>query len=265
MLDNKRELFLRFKQQLSEKKTAFGLITQSPDTAWAEIIALTGFDFAWIDMEHTARTFGEVQHLIVALENYGCIPFVRVRQNEPNCIGQVLDMGARVAIVPHVDTVDDALRAVHGAKYYPLGRRGYATCSRSTRHGIQKLNIDSMQEKNDETMLMVLIESEQAVRNVEDIAAVDGIDILFVGYADLTQDMGLSPDTNHPRLTEAVEKVGKALNHSGKIGAFSVSDPSRVPYYRDLGFYIICCGMDTMLLKNAAETTFARFKAGENT
>ncbi|MCE5252157.1 hypothetical protein LLG96_18300 [bacterium] len=263
MLNPKREHFMNFREKLRSHDPVFGLVMQGTMTSWAEIIALTGFDFVWIDMEHTAMTFSEVEHLIITLENYGCVPLVRVRRNEANCTGQVLDMGARIVNIPHVDTVEDALEAVRNARYFPLGRRGYSTCSRSTLQGKQRLDTSLMAEKNDETMLMVQIESGEAVRNVDDIAAVEGVDILFIGSSDLSQDMGITPDPRHPKLEEAVHTVSRAIKQHGKIGAFIVPDPSRVPYYCDLGFNLIICGMDTAMFRSAAETLLARFKPGD--
>jgi len=262
MLKDSTETFMDFKKRLTEKKTVLGLALTSAGTAFAEIAAHAGFDFVWIDMEHTTLSFGEVEKLIIVLENKGCVPLVRVRQNEANCIGQVLDMGARIVNIPHVDTVRDAEQAVQSAKYYPTGRRGFSTFSRSTGQGTFKLDTTLMMKKNNETMLMVQIESEEAVQNVEDIAMVDGIDALFVGYADLCQDMGLTADPHHPRCEQAVREVGTALKKSGKFGAFIVSDPGEIGSYHDLGFDLICCGLDNRIFKNAVEEIFEKFRTG---
>jgi 4-hydroxy-2-oxoheptanedioate aldolase len=263
MLEEGHKQFAAFKKKLKAHEPVFGLVMQSTMTAVAEIVARTGDDFAWIDMEHTAMTFGDVEHLIIAMENCGGVPLVRVRHNEANCIGQVLDMGARIVNVPHVDTVEDARRAVRGARYYPLGRKGYATCSRSTSQGRERLDIAAMKEKNEAAMLMVQIESEEAVRNIAEIAAVDGVDILFVGCGDLGQDMGISLDPGHPKLREALARVSKALKRTGKTGGIMVSDPSTVHSYCNQGFNLICCGVDTMVFKNAAESLLVRFGNGE--
>jgi 2-keto-3-deoxy-L-rhamnonate aldolase RhmA len=264
MLENMCRQFAAFQERLKAHQPVFGLVMQSTMTASAEIVSQAGYDFAWIDMEHTTMTFGDVERLVIAVENRGGVPLVRVRQNEANGIGQVLDMGARIVSVPHVDTVDEARRAVQGAKYYPLGRRGFATCSRSTRQGMHRLDMAAMQDRNEAAMLMVQIESEKAVRNAAEIAAVEGVDILFVGCADLGQDMGISHDPGHPKLREALAHVSKAIKKTGKIGGIIVSDPSVVPSYCDQGFNLICCGVDTMVFKNAAESLLARFRNGES-
>jgi 2-keto-3-deoxy-L-rhamnonate aldolase RhmA len=260
MLDRVRERFAAFQGKLSAPEPVLGLVIQSAMTSAAEIVARAGYDFAWIDMEHTALTFGDVERLILALENCGCVPLVRVRNNEANCIGQALDLGGRIVDVPHVDTAEDARRAVRGAKYYPLGRRGYATCTRSTGLGAERLDRAAMREKNDSALLMVQIESEEAVRNAAEIAAVKGVDLLYVGYADLSQDLGISPDPAHPKLREAVATVSMALKTSGKIGGIMVSDPAELASYCAMGFHLICCGIETMVFRNAAQSLLARYQ-----
>ena len=207
-------------------------------------------------------TFADVEQIIIALENSGSVPLVRVRENDANCIGQVLDMGARIVAVPHVDNAADARRAVQSAKYYPLGRRGYSTCNRSTRQGMQRLDLATMKEQNASTMLMVQIESEEAVRNAAEIAGVEGIAILFIGSADLSQDMGISPDLAS-EMQAAVATVSKAIKAAGKIGGLTVSDPSSVASYSDLGFNLICCGLDTLVFKNAAVSLLNQFRTGK--
>ena len=253
MLNKSSERIINLKKKLAEGKPVFGICLTSEATAWAEIAGLTGYDYAWIDMEHTSLDLKAVEQLIITLENTGCVPLVRVRHNESNSIGQVLDMGAGIVSIPHVDTVEDALYAVKSAKYYPLGRRGYASSTRSTGQGIHRLNTTLMAKKNDETMLMVLIESEQAVANVDNIVRIDGVDAAFVGYADLCQDMGISPDPNHPRCADALEKVGVALKKAGKIGAIIVSDPTKVGFYQEMGYSIVLCGLDTGIMRSGAE------------
>lgn len=263
MLNRSDESFLTFKKLLYDRETVYGLVIQNPEASWAEIIAMIGFDFAWIDMEHTNMTFHDVEKLVITLEHHGCIPLVRVRSNDLNTIGQILDLGARIVDIPHIDTAEGARKAVFSAKYYPLGRRGYAGVTRSTHHGIRRLDLAYMEKKNNETMLMVQIESEEAVRNAEEIALVDGVDIIFVGWSDLCQDMGVIADPAHPRCVEAVETVSRALKKSGKIGALVVPDPDKIRHYGELGFTMIIAGHETPLFRNAAEALIRRIKPKE--
>ncbi len=260
MLNNGAETFRLFRKRLMEGGTVLGMAMQTADTAVAEILAHAGYDFVWIDMEHTTLSLADVERLAVVLENRGCVPLVRVRRNEANTIGQALDMGARIVNVPHVDTPEEAEAAVRAAKYYPLGRRGYATFTRSSLQGTERLDMDTMKQRNGETMLMVQIESEEAVRNADLIASTQGVDALFVGYADLSQDMGIPVDPEHPKLSAAIERVGQAVKDAGKFGMFIVGDPEKAARYRTQGFTMILCGMDLRIVKSGAEGIISRFR-----
>ena len=114
--------------------------------------------------------------------------------------------------------------------------------------------------KNNETMLMVLIESGEAVRNVEDIASTDGVDILFVGFADLCQDLGVDANLKDPECDRAIRTIGKAVQKSGKIGSIIVPDPQDISYYQELGFNLIICGLDSMIMKNGATALINNFR-----
>ena len=109
-------------------------------------------------------------------------------------------------------------------------------------------------------MLMVLIESEEAVLNAEDIANTDGVDILFVGFADLCQDMGIDVDLKNPECDRAIRTISKALQKSGKIGSIIVPDPQNISYYQELGFNLILCGLDSMIMKNGARALIKNYR-----
>ena len=251
----------QFKARLLEGRIAFGIVIRSADVALAELAAYVGFDFGWIDMEHAPLSFMDVQHLIIALENLGCMPVVRVPSNDANAIGKALDLGAGVVVVPHVDTADDARRVVHGAKYFPLGRRGYASCSRSNRQGIEALDETTMARKNDENMVMVQIESQAGVENARDIAHVDGVDILFIGLGDLSQDLGVTGKFRHPQCVEAVETVSDAARQNHKIGAAAVMKVEDLEHFVSRGFRMITCAVDMLLMRDALRNRLDEFRA----
>ncbi len=247
------------RERLAAKKTVLGCSITQPSIAMAEIIALAGFHFTWIETEHTTLSLHEVETLILASENAGSAPIVRVRNNNENEIGQALDMGAGGVIVPHVDTVGDALKAVGGAKYYPTGRRGFASTTRSTAQGWKPLTTSRMTALNSSTLLVVQIESLEAVKNADAIAAVEGVDMLFVGYADLCQDMGIDPDPTHPDCAAAIETVGNAIRNHGKYGAMITGDPATAALYHELGFDCILAGMDIRLFADNARSIISKF------
>ena len=243
-----------FRNKLLSGKPVFGVVLKTPEIAFAELAGLTGFDFAWIDMEHSALNIREVETLVVTLENQGCASLVRLSENNPNLIGQVLDTGALMIDVPHVETQEDAEKVVLGAKYHPRGQRGFSSSSRITRQGLGRLDGARMAEENARNMVMAQIESKTAVENVSRIAGVDGIDILFLGLGDLSQDLGVPGEFRHPLLRDQVERFSKAVCPTGKILATIVPDPNDLEAYFRLGFRLFTCGTDIGLLGDALRT-----------
>lgn len=251
MLNPKKDAFLVFKRKLISREPVFGIALRGAETAVAELTAMTGFDFAWIDMEHSTLTFKDAERLIVTLENKGCVPLVRVPENNANAIGQVLDLGARIVNVPHIETAQDAAMAVKAAKYFPAGKRGISSCSRSNSQGLQPLDQKTMKITNAQNLVMVQIESAEALANLDSIAATQGVDILFLGLGDLSQDIGLPGQHQAPVCRRAIKKTGAAIQRAGRIGALFADTPQKTAHYRTLGFSMFICGIDVLLAKNA--------------
>ena len=130
---------------------------------------------------------------------------------------------------------------------------------------MERLDAAMMQGQNRETMLMVQIESRAAVANVEAIAGLDGVDIIFVGLADLCQDLGIPGDPEHAAAREALARVGDAVQAAGKVGAVTVTNPEHLTRYRELGFTMICCGVDGVVFHEALIRTIESFRRTDNT
>ncbi|MBN1672839.1 MAG: hypothetical protein JXR37_17475 [Kiritimatiellae bacterium] len=241
------------KRKIAERRPAFGVVLRNAEPALAELVGLTGFDFAWIDMEHSTLTAQQVDTLILALKHRGGVPLVRVRENNSRQIGQVLDLGADIVNVPHVDTAAEAERAVQAAKYYPLGRRGYSSSSRSAAQGLEKLTSETMQRTNDQTMLMVQIESRTGLDNLPAIAGLDGIDALFLGLGDLSQDLGMPGRFEEPAIKQALDAFAGTVREAGKISATAVSEPAAIRQCVQLGIQIVSCAVDVVLFKDALQ------------
>jgi 4-hydroxy-2-oxoheptanedioate aldolase len=249
--------FRDFRNKLRARQPRLGVVLRSAERAFAELVGLTGYDFAWIDMEHSCLELRDVETLILTLENAGCIPLVRVAGNVSQAIGQVLDMGARIVNVPHVDTVAEAEQAVRSAKYYPLGARGFSSCSRSNRQGLERLDETTMRKMNEESLVMVQVESAQGMQNLRAIAAVAGVDVLFLGLGDLSQDLGLPGDFQHPRLRDCAREFAQIVHQAGKISAIPLGNPAWAKEYAAWGFSMMCCGVDILLMRRALESRLA--------
>jgi len=245
------------KTKMRNGETAFGLVLRGADLGCAELVGMTGFDFAWIDMEHSFVTQREAEALTIALERWGCAPLVRVPSHHPTHIGKALDMGAGIVCVPHVDTEEQARRVVHAAKYHPMGRRGFSSCTRGNQLSMHTMSPELMSRKNGENMVMAQIESKEALSNLDAIGRVEGIDILFLGAGDLSQDLGLPGQYKHPDVLDATRRFAEGARGAGKILAASVADLTRHDEFLELGFRMIVCGVDTTLFRKALQGVMA--------
>lgn len=187
------------------------------DPSAAELAGLAGFDFVVIDMEHTAHTLADVQHLVVAAENADVTPIVRVPEADEKLILRVLEMGAQGIMVPMLETAEEAARAANAVRYPPKGTRGTFSHSRPARYGLAAKSLARFFADADQEVLLVgLIETERGVENIESILDA-GIEVAIVGRGDLSSFMGLPGEAGHPLVMAAAEAVLGAV--AGRGGA----------------------------------------------
>lgn len=181
-----------------------------PDPQIVEIIGLSGFDAAFIDMEHTTLDLHDVQACVMAAERVGITPIVRTPGFDPAFILRLLDMGVQGVQVPHVSDPDTARAAVSAVRYAPDGDRGMAAGGRAADYGKIPL-LEHMASSNREVLLACMIEDMEAVERIDEIAAVPGVDLLAVGPSDLSRSLGVSGHPDHPRLVAAIHRVREAV------------------------------------------------------
>jgi 2-keto-3-deoxy-L-rhamnonate aldolase RhmA len=198
------------------------------DPAVVEIIALAGFDGAFIDMEHTGFDLQLVGEMIRVAELTGITPIVRVPENNAKFILRVLDMGAQGIQVPHIEGLEGAKRAVAAVRYPPLGQRGAAGTSRAAGYGSTPWR-EHVQTSNEEILLTVMTEDLQGIKDIEAIAALDGVDLISLGPTDLSAALGIT-DPQDPRLRRTVEELVGKVNRIGKAKVY-------VPVYHS-AFYL---------------------------
>ena len=184
------------------------------DPAVIEIIAMAGFDGAFIDMEHTVFDLQLVGEMIRVADLTGVTPIVRVPENNPKIILRVLDMGAQGVQVPHIEGIEGAKRAVAAVRYPPLGERGAAGSTRAAGYGSISWR-EHVQTSNAEILLTVMTEDLKGVNDIEAIAALDGIDLISLGPTDLSAALGIT-DPSDPRLRQTVEELVQKVNRIGK-------------------------------------------------
>jgi 2-keto-3-deoxy-L-rhamnonate aldolase RhmA len=183
-----------------------------------------GFDGVWVENEHGAIDFREIQHITRSCDLWGMTSLIRVNRVDYGLIYRTLDQGAQGVIVPHVDTAEQAREVVRAARYAPLGARGMATSRQAF-----GLNIEEyFQQANDETLVVVMIEDIVAVENLPEILKVDNIDVFFVAPSDLAQSMGLIGQIDHPKvkatITDTLKRIADAGRTPGAIAFESTAD-----------------------------------------
>jgi len=180
------------------------------DPQIVEIIGLAGFDAAFIDMEHTAFDLHDVTQMVMAAERAGITSIVRTPGFDPAFILRLLDQGVQGIQVPHVSDPAIAREAVKAVRYPPQGERGMAAGSRAAEFGKVAL-LDHMAQSNREILLACMIEDVEAIERIDEIAAVEGVDLLAVGPSDLSRSLGVSGQPDHPRLVAAIDRVREAV------------------------------------------------------
>lgn len=201
----------------------FRLDFASPDII--EILSNIGFDFVYFACEHSLMSEESCQDMIRVAELVGLTPIFECASNRPWFIQRALNSGAMGIIVPNCKTKEEAQRAVEAAKYPPVGERGIG--GRSLRLS-RMSHADYIVEANKEIVVIALIEDREAIDNLPEILSVDGLDVLWIGRADLALSMGIAGQVDHPMIQEAVKKVitqGRAAGKAVGVGHLSVDDP----------------------------------------
>ncbi|MFS0911645.1 HpcH/HpaI aldolase/citrate lyase family protein [Microbacterium sp. 179-I 3D2 NHS] len=226
-----------------------------------EVAAGSGLDWLLIDMEHSANTLESVLLQLQVVAAYPVTPVVRVPSNDTVAIKQILDLGAQNLIVPMVSSADEARAAVAATRYPPEGVRGVGSAlARSARWN----RVDGyLQESARHTSLTVQIETVAGVAAATEIAAVDGVDAVFVGPSDLSASMGLLGQQTHPDVTAAVLEVFAAVRAAGTEVGVNAFDPAAADAYVAAGADFVAVGADVALLARASEQLAARFVAAD--
>jgi 4-hydroxy-2-oxoheptanedioate aldolase len=209
MLDN------RTKAKLAAGEAAFGCFVRTPEPSLIEYVAMLGWDFLVFDGEHGSLQPSDVEDLCRAVEPRGTTPIVRVTTNDPPTILRFLDTGAHGVHVPWVNSAEGVERAVQAVKYTPRGIRGLAG-SRASEWGLTEPIGDYVERANSETLVVIHIETQDAVDAIDDYLAVDGVDVLFLGPTDLSQSLGHPGELKHPDVQRAMLRVADAVVGSDK-------------------------------------------------
>ena len=245
-----------FKRALAEGRTQIGLWTSLGTGLAAEVLGGAGFDWLLIDTEHAPTEVPMIADQLRTLEAFPVTPIVRPAWNDLVLIKRILDLGVQTLLVPYVQSAEEARRAVSATRYPPEGVRGIAATIRANRYGRIK---DYHAQANREMCVLVQLETRRALAELEAIAAVEGIDGLFIGPSDLAGDLGHLGNNRHP---DAVAVFAEACARAKKVGKpigilAPVEEDAR--RYLEMGFSYVAVGSDIGVLRNAAEQLRARF------
>jgi len=221
----------------------------------AELMARAGLDWVVVDLEHGNATEAELLAHLTAIEVGGAAPLVRPQSGERLRIGRALDMGAAGVVVPRLDTIDQVREAVTFFRYPPQGQRGVALLTRGARLGT--VNHAGVGALNQDIVGIVQIESPSAVDAAEEIAATDGVDVLFVGPADLSHSLGVPGQFANERYQDALRRVVAVCRANGKAPGILLYDHASFRPHLDLGFTFVGVGADISFVNEGVKAALA--------
>lgn len=250
------------RRALLERRLSIGTWIQAGHPTVAEALATAGFDWIAADCEHTDIGPREFAQLARAMQGKAA-PLARVRENNTLAIRQMLDMGAHGVIVPLINNADEARSAVAAAKYPPEGVRGFAFC-RANDWGAAF--DDYVISANDDVAVVAMIESKQAVENIDEILAVNGVDGVFIGPYDMSGSYGIPGQTNHDTIRSACLRVAEACASAGKAAGIHVVIPTAEAIAEAVndGFTFVAVGVDTIFLNEGARSALAAVRSASN-
>lgn len=252
---------MNLKQKLLKKEVTIGSWITIGDSAIAEIMAKSGEDWLAIDMEHSALTIAQCQELIRVIDLCGITPLVRVGENNPLLIKRAMDAGASGVIVPMINSLQDAQKAVAAVKYPPLGSRGVGL-SRAQGYGVSFKRYCEWLEK--ESIVIIQIEHIDAVENLEEIFCVKGVDAFIVGPYDLSGSLGVPGDFGAPKMEDALRKIRQIAERKKVCAGYHVVFPDSALVEKKIreGFTFIAYSVDFLLLGENLRQGLQRINKG---
>jgi 4-hydroxy-2-oxoheptanedioate aldolase len=245
------------KRALREGRPQVGLWCSLPSHITIEIVGGSGFDWLLLDTEHSPNDVPIVLGQLHAMGESGASAVVRPAWNDPVLFKRFLDLGVQSFVVPWIQNAEEAKRAVASTRYPPEGIRGVAVAIRANRYGRIK---DYVKRVHDELCLVVQLETRVALGNLEAIAAIDGVDGLFIGPSDLAADMGHIGNSAHPEVRAAIDDAIARIRRAGKAPGILAPVEADARHWLDRGALFVGVGSDIGLLARQSEALAARFR-----
>lgn len=248
-----------FKAAIKQSKPQIGLWNSLCSNFAADVVSSTGFDWALLDMEHSPNDVQTVLGQMQAMQQGETVPIIRPPWNDFVMIKRLLDIGAPGFLFPMIQTAEEAASAVAATRYPPRGIRGVSMAQRGNKYGRVS---DYFERIEEETAVLVQIETREALSRTAEITAVDGVDGVFFGPADIAADMGLLGQATHPDVWAAIGDAAKVVHAAGKPTGTLVQSADRALEQFQDGFSFVACGSDLGLLARGADKLLADVKSG---
>ena len=246
-----------FKRALKAGKVQIGLWSSLSSSYSVEVIAGAGYDWILLDCEHSPNDLENLLTQLQAAAPYPSHPVVRVPWNDMVTIKRVLDVGAQSLLIPYVSTADEARAAVSYTRYPPAGVRGVAGTTRATRFGRIK---DYAKRAHEEICVLVQVETQGALDNIEAICAVEGVDGVFIGPADLHASLGYTGEIANPKVKPMIDEAIRRIRKAGKAPGILTPNEADAKHWLGCGGLFVAVGADVGILARGAEALAAKFK-----
>jgi 4-hydroxy-2-oxoheptanedioate aldolase len=242
-----------FKQQLKKGKTSTGTFISLGSSIVTEIIGRAGFDFVIFDLEHGSGNERDILGQLQALEPGTAASIVRVESHERLRVSRILDLGAEGIMFPRLRNVIEVKSAIQTLYYPPFGSRGMAKMVRASNFSI---NFDDYYNNQKSNIIgIVQIETEEILECLDEVAAIEGVDVLFVGPMDLSMALGIFGHFDHPAYRNAITSTAKAAKKAGKICGVLLTNPDQLNMYYELGYRFFTSGADSGFINTGARNT----------
>jgi 4-hydroxy-2-oxoheptanedioate aldolase len=247
-----------FKRALRAGKRQIGLWSTLSSSYTVETVAGAGFDWLLLDTEHSPSDLENLLTQLQAAAPYASHPIVRVPWNDMVTVKRVLDIGAQSLLIPYVQDADEARNAVAHTRYPPAGVRGVAGTTRATRFGRVK---DYAKRAHEEICVLVQVETQSALKNIEAICAIDGVDGVFIGPADLHASMGYAGETANAAVKPLIDDAIRRIRKAGKAPGILTPNEADARHWLECGALFVAVGSDAGILARGADALAAKFRS----
>ncbi|MEX2431200.1 MAG: aldolase/citrate lyase family protein [Dehalococcoidia bacterium] len=238
--------------KLGEGRPVVGCFVNVESPAIVEILGLCGVEFVVVDAEHNPILAHDSINYYRAAESAGIPAITRIGENSQQVIAKYMDVGCAGVMMPMVNSAEDAKRVVDAVKYPPMGTRGLAGV-RAAGYGLDGPLAAHVEQANENSTVVVQIETMQAVERADEIIATEGVDVVFLGPTDLSVALGVHGQTRHPKVLETIEALTKKINAAGKMAGTIARDAQDYAYWRDRGMGFFLTGASNLLAAGAKE------------